>query len=79
MQLRIFSAEIEPGTTDADALELEVNSWLHENPDMMVISYDMSTTSREGKVGLVLVLAHEIKPEGLPDGVTFPQFQPMFR
>jgi hypothetical protein len=79
MQLRIFSAEIEPGTTDADALELEVNSWLHENSDMMVISYDVSTTVREGKIGMVMVLAYELKPEGLPEGVTFPQFQPMFR
>jgi hypothetical protein len=79
MQLRIFSAEIEPGTTDSDAFELEVNSWLHENPDIMVISYDISTTPRDGKVGMVLELAHEIRPEGLPEGVTFPQFQPQFR
>jgi hypothetical protein len=59
MHVKLFSAIIQPGTLDADAFELEANTWLDENPDIEILRVDVSSSERDGRIALVVVMVYE--------------------
>ena len=58
MQVRLFSATLQPGTTDADAFELEINNWLNE-VDIDVLSMTVSTSERDGNISMVFFVVFD--------------------
>jgi hypothetical protein len=76
MLVRLFSQIIQPGSTDADAFEREINNWLNEQ-DIEILSMTVSTSERDGDISMVFFIVYDELEDDEPNelSVTLPRIQ----